>query len=416
MALATPIITATYAEIALKGRNRNTFMRKLINNIRVALKGEPVDDIRHVESRVLVYLTDADAAVRVAGKMRKVFGLVWVSPVVPVPRTEIDDELMADLEAEREPRLTRVCEVAIELTEQNRGTATNFKVATRRSDKTFALKSPDISIAVGAAVHQSCELPGRMADPDMLVNVLVLKNDVLVFTGKEKAFGGLPSGSSGRAMVLLSGGIDSPVAAWLMMRRGLRPEFIHFYSGRNLQEADVAKIIVLAENLATYSPVPLNLHLVPVVPFEMRSIGVVPDKYDMVMFRRFMFKCANRLAKHNSCRALISGDSLGQVASQTIHNLGAITPDIEMPILRPLIGMDKMEITAWSKIIGAFKTSILPYRDCCSIRSPKPILNARPQDLLRYSEDMDMEEAVYHALKDSDMVLVGKESPDNSEK
>jgi len=416
MALATPIIAATYAEIALKGRNRNTFMRKLINNIRVSLKGEPLEEIRHVESRVLVYLTDAGAADRVADKMRKVFGLVWVSPVVPVPRTEIDDELMADLEAEREPRLTRVCEVAVELTRENQSNATNFKVATRRSDKTFALKSPEISMSVGAAVHTGCNLPGRMTDPDMVVNVLVLKSNILVFTGKEKAFGGLPSGSSGRAMVLLSGGIDSPVAAFLMMRRGLTPEFIHFYSGRNLQEADVAKIIVLAEILAEYSPVPLNLHLVPVVPFEMRSIGVVPDNYDMVMFRRFMFKCANRLAKHDSCRALISGDSLGQVASQTIHNLGAITPDIEMPILRPLIGMDKMEITAWSKVIGAFKTSVLPYRDCCSIRSPKPILTARTQDLLRYSKDMDLEEAVFQALKDSDKVVVGDKTPIISEK
>ncbi len=406
MALATPIIAATYAEIALKGRNRSTFMRKLINNIRAGLKGEPLAEVRHVESRVLVYLDDASAAPRVARKLRNVFGLQWVSPVVPIPREEVDDELMADLEAGREPRLTRVCEVACELVENNRGSAVNFKVATRRSDRSFALKSPEISRSVGAAVHTTCLLPGRMTDPDLLVNVLVLKNDILVFTGKEKAFGGLPSGSSGRGMVLLSGGIDSPVAAWLMMRRGLRPEFIHFYSGRNIEEADVDKIVDLVKILAEYSPVPLNLHLIPVVPFEMKSIGVVPDNYDMVMFRRFMFLCAARLAKHNSCRALISGDSLGQVASQTIHNLGAITPDVEMPILRPLIGLDKMEITAWSKVIGAFQTSILPYRDCCSIRSPKPILNARPQEILRFSEDMNMDEAVFQALKESHKVVI----------
>ncbi len=406
MALATPIIAATYAEIALKGRNRTVFMRKLINNIRASLKGEPIADVRHIESRVLVYLDDATTAPRVAEKLRKVFGLQWVSPVVPIPRTEIDLELLSDLEAGREPRLTRISEVACQLTEQNRGNAKNFKVATRRSDKTFPIASPEISMAVGYTVHTGSGLPGRMTDPDLVVNVLVLKNNVLVFTGKEKAFGGLPSGSSGRAMVLLSGGIDSPVAAWLMMRRGIRPEFIHFYSGRNRSEADVDKIIELTKILVEYSPVPLNLHLVPVVPFEVRSIGLVPDNYDMVMFRRFMFKCAERLAKHNSCRALISGDSLGQVASQTIHNLGAITPDIEMPILRPLVGMDKMEITAWSKAISAFKTSILPYRDCCSIRSPRPILNARPQDLLRYSDEMDLNEAVFHALKDSEKVIV----------
>ncbi len=407
MALATPIIAATYAEIALKGRNRTVFMRKLINNIRRGLKGEPIADVRHIESRVLVYLDDPTAAPRVAEKLGKVFGLQWVSPVVPIPRSEIDEELMSDLEAGREPSLTRVAEVACQMTEQDRGSAQNFRVATRRSDKTFPITSPEISMAIGYAVHTESGLPGKMTDPDLVVNVLVLKNDVLVFTGKEIAFGGLPAGSSGRAMVLLSGGIDSPVAAWLMMRRGIRPEFIHFYSGRNRSEADVDKIIELAKILMVFSPVPLNLHLVPVVPFEMRSIGVVPDNYDMVMFRRFMFKCAERLAKHNNCRALISGDSLGQVASQTIHNLGAISPDIEMPILRPLVGMDKMEITAWSKVIGAFQTSILPYRDCCSIRSPKPILNARPQDLLRFSEEMDLNEAVFHALKDSETVIVG---------
>ncbi|PID81989.1 tRNA 4-thiouridine(8) synthase ThiI [bacterium DOLZORAL124_64_63] len=399
MALATPIIAATYAEIALKGKNRNVFMRKLINNIRAMLKGEPVRTVKHVESRLLVYLDDAAAAPRVAGKLQRVFGLQWVSPVVPIAREAVDRELAQDLAAGREPRLSAVCEAAYRLAEQDRGDAAHFKVATRRSDRAFGLKSPEISMAVGRAVHERLGLPGRMTDPDFLINVLVLKEHILVFTGKEKAFGGLPAGSSGRAMVLLSGGIDSPVAAWLMMRRGIRPDFIHFYSGRNVQEADVAKIEELARILARFSPKPLNLHLVPVVPFEMRSIGVVPDSHDMVMFRRFMFMSAAKLARRQSCRALISGDSLGQVASQTIHNLGAIAPDLHLPVLRPLIGMDKMEITAWSKVIGAFPTSILPYRDCCSIRSPKPVLTARAQDLLRLSGEMDLKGAVNEALE-----------------
>ncbi len=276
--------------------------------------------------------------------------------MVPIAREAVDRELAQDLAAGREPRLSAVCEAAYRLAEQDRGDAAHFKVATRRSDRAFGLKSPEISMAVGRAVHERLGLPGRMTDPDFLINVLVLKEHILVFTGKEKAFGGLPAGSSGRAMVLLSGGIDSPVAAWLMMRRG-------------------------------------------VVPFEMRSIGVVPDSHDMVMFRRFMFMSAAKLARRQSCRALISGDSLGQVASQTIHNLGAIAPDLHLPVLRPLIGMDKMEITAWSKVIGAFPTSILPYRDCCSIRSPKPVLTARAQDLLRLSGEMDLKGAVNEALE-----------------
>ncbi len=409
MALATPIIACAYGELALKGRNRKMFLRKLINNMNVALKGEPVDSINHVESRLLVHLSDPGRAPEVSAKLRNVFGLQWTSPVVTIPRAEIDPQLREDLEADREPRLTAICDVALELTRENGGAAANFKVETRRSDRGFGLNSPEVSRLVGAAVHHGIGLPAKMSHPDLVVNIVVLKENVLVFTGKENAYGGLPFGSSGRTMVLLSGGIDSPVAAWLMMRRGSRPDFVHFYSGRDVAEADVAKIRELVEILGRYSPVPLRLFLVPVVPYEMRAIGVVTDNYDMVMFRRFMVKTAVRLARRNSCLGLVTGDSLGQVASQTMHNLGAISSDVELPILRPLIGMDKMEITAWSKKIGAFATSIRPYRDCCSLRSPKPILTARARDLLMYSSKMNLDEAVLEAVDNTVMEKIGGE-------
>ena len=401
-----PVIVATYAEIALKGKNRAVFLRRLLNNMRTMLKNEPVSDIRHVESRILILLDDparTDAVVEILGR---VFGLQWVSPAVPVPRDEIDDELAADLAAGREPRLTRLCEQACELATAERGTATNFKVATRRSDRNFPMISPDISRIVGATVYETTGLPGRMRQPDLVVNVLVLKSDVLVFTGKEPVCGGLPAGISGRVMVLLSGGIDSPVAAWLMMRRGARPEFIHFYAGRSFAEAGADKIIDLVRVLRRYSPGPLTLWLAPVVPYELRAIGNITDNYDMVMFRRFMVKTAARQARRQSCKALVTGDSLGQVASQTLANLGAISPDIELPILRPLVGMDKMEITAWSRKVGLFETSVLPYRDCCSLRSPRPILRARARDLLLYSEQMNLDEAVTETLSGIEKIIV----------
>jgi thiamine biosynthesis protein ThiI len=407
MSLATPIIACTYAEIALKGGNRKVFLRRLLNNINVALKGEPLKSVNHVESRLLVHLTDSGRATEVAAKLRNVFGLQWVSPVVALPRDGIDPQLRADLEADREPGLTGICALACELTHQNRGTAENFKVETRRSDRSFPLNSPEVSRIVGAAVFGSTGLPGKMSHPDFTVNVLVLKENVLVFTDKEPAWGGLPFGSGGRTMVLLSGGIDSPVAAWLMMRRGSRPDFVHFHSGRSAAEADVSKIERLVGILARYAPVPLRLFLVPVVPYEMRAMGEVSDSYDMVMFRRFMVKAAALLARRNNGLGLITGDSLGQVASQTLHNLGAISGDVDLPILRPLIGMDKMEITAWSKRIGAFSTSILPYRDCCSIRSPRPILTAKARDLLAYSAKMNLDEAVLEAVNAAVAVKIG---------
>lgn len=406
MALATPVIAATYAEIALKGRNRSVFMRRLINNVRMALKGEPVREVQHVESRLLIRLEDPLRAPEVVEKLRRVFGLQWVSPTVPLDRAAVDAELAADLAAGREPALTDVCRAAVAVAADARGDARNFKVETRRSDRDFPLPSPQISATAGAAVFDDCGLPGRMNGPDFVINVLVLKEEVLVFAAKLPAFGGLPVGSGGRALVLLSGGIDSPVAAWLMMRRGLRPEFIHFYAGRSSEEADTGKIEGLVRVLARFSPFPLALHLVPVVPYEMRSIGVIPDSYDMVMFRRFMFKAAAVLSRRLSCQALIAGDSLGQVASQTIENLGAIAPDIALPVFRPLIGMDKLEITAWSKTIGAFPLSIQPYRDCCSIRSPRPVLKARARDLLGYSGKMDLKGAVNEALEAAVRVAV----------
>jgi thiamine biosynthesis protein ThiI len=239
--------------------------------------------------------------------------------------------------------------------------------------------------------------------------VLVLRDWLLVFTGKRDAAGGLPAGTGGRVCCLLSGGIDSPVAAWMLMRRGCRPVLVHFFSGRTIAEADAGKIIELATVLARWSPVPLTLWMVPVVPYEMRAMEHVEDSHDMVMFRRFMVKTSHVIARRESCLALVTGDSLGQVASQTLHNLGAIGPDLELPVFRPLVGLDKEEITALSKRMGAFDLSIRPYRDCCSIRSPRPVLNARPEKLLELSGAMDLDGAVAEALSTAAKLVIGPE-------
>lgn len=397
MSLAKNVLAVTYAEIALKGKNRPLFQRRLLNGLRSALRGEPVDKVQHVESRFLVWLNDPSRAKAAAEKLTRVFGVQWVSPAVPIPRDEVDEELKA------------ISAVARELAIAAAGDARNFKVDSRRSDRTFPVGSPDINRIVGTAVAEVVDLPARMSGPDLTINVLVLRRHVLVFGEKQYGPGGLPAGSSGRAMGLLSGGIDSPVAAWMMMRRGCRLEFIHFHTGRSLAEADVGKIEDLLQVLARWVPQPLKLHLVPVVPYELRAIGAIPDTHDMVMFRRFMFLAAHRLARRQHCLGLVTGDSLGQVASQTIHNLAAISPDLSLPVYRPLIGMDKAEITSWSEKIGAYPVSIRPYRDCCSIRSPRPVLDARACDILEYSTAMDMEAAVYEALGSVERLTIDRD-------
>ncbi|MFO7653361.1 MAG: tRNA uracil 4-sulfurtransferase ThiI [Candidatus Krumholzibacteriia bacterium] len=397
MDLSTPVIVVTYAEIALKGKNRPLFQRRLVNNLRAAVRGESAGRIEHVESRFLVWLDDPARAPQVGEKLARVFGVQWVSPAIPVVRSQPEDDLV------------RVEGLAAELARRHAGEARNFRVDSRRSDRDFPVPSPEINQRVGKAVGDALGLPARMSAPDFTVNVLVLQRHILVFGEKIAGHGGLPLGASGRVMCLLSGGIDSPVAAWLMMRRGCRPEFVHFYSGRSYAEADADKIEELVRILARYAPQPLKLHLVPVVPYELRAIGTVPESHDMVMFRRFMMRTAARLAWRQNCQALVTGDSLGQVASQTIHNIAAIAPDVELPIFRPLVGLDKTEITARSERIGAFQVSIQPYRDCCSIRSPRPVLDARARDLLRQSAAMDLEAAVDESLLASERLTIGPE-------
>jgi len=395
---ALPVISAHYAEIALKGRNRNMFIKRLKNNMFHALRGEPVRGINHVESRLLVRLEEEEARDRVVDKLSRVFGIQWLSDSTPVPRTD-----------DHEADLARVSETAVALAARDAGDATSFRVDARRSDKTFPLDSQAINTRVGADLQATLGLPVDLKGADFTAHLLVLQREILVFTRKIGGGGGLPVGASGRVAVLLSGGIDSPVAAWMLMKRGCRPEFVHFYTGRTATEASVDKIERLAAILAGWAPRPLALNLVPAFPYEARAVGHVEDAYDMVLFRRYMFKTAARLARRENCLALVSGDSVGQVASQTLHNLRAITPDLTLPVLRPLVGLDKVEITDLSRRTGLYETSIEPYRDCCSIRSPRPVLNARPEDLLALSEEIGLDEAVEEAVRTHTRLKVGPE-------
>jgi tRNA uracil 4-sulfurtransferase len=388
------ILVATYSEIALKGRNRPMFQRRLANNMRTAVAGESVSSIKHVESRFLIHLDDPARADAVITKLQRVFGLQWIAPAVAIPREEPERDL------------ARVSEIAVEMALRDVGDARTFKVDTKRSDRGFPLQSMEINNLVGFAVGAAIKLPARMARPDFTVHVLVLRKSILVATAHIPGSGGLPAGISGRVVCLLSGGIDSPVAAWLMMKRGCRPILVHVHQGRDAQEADAGKILALVGVLKQYSPIPLTLYLVPVVPYEMRAIGAIDDRHDMVMFRRYLMKVADAIAFRERCLGLVTGDNLGQVASQTLHNLGAIAPDVTLPVYRPLIALDKVQITALAETIGSFQLSIQPYRDCCSIRSPRPVLNARPATLLELSRGMDLEAAVQEAVSASARLVI----------
>ena len=351
---AAPVIVATYAEIALKGRNRTVFLRKLLNNMPHGPEGRTAGRNRPRREPSADPPGGSRGRRTVTAKVKTVFGLQWVSPANPMPRTDLDREIAEDLAAGREPRLTSLCAEACALTPPTSagpppsrsppGAATTpSRWSRRRSAASWAARS---------TWRSGCRPAWH--DPDFLLHVLVLKDLALVFCAKERACGGLPAGSSGRIMVLLSGGIDSPVAAWMMMRRGCRPTWCTSTPGRNAEEADTRQ-----DRGPGPAPGPLlarfrcTLYLVPVVPYEMRAMGAIADT----------LRHGHVPALHGArrppasptrtrCLAVVTGDSLGQVASQTLHNLAAIAPDVRLPILRPLIGMDKHEITAWSRQIG----------------------------------------------------------------
>lgn len=386
MPLQPPILAAHYAEIALKGKNRSAFLRRLKANIEAALSTEPLIGVNHVESRLLVRLGDPARAEIAAARLRRVFGIQWLSIATVVPRAKADHDL------------SHLCAVASELARRDLDGAPFFKIDARRSDRSFPLTSPEINAIVGEAVREATGLPVRLSQGDYVVHILVMVDQVLVFTRKIPGYGGLPVGTGGRVMALLSGGIDSPVAAFLMMKRGCRADCVHFYSGRNPDEADLDKIRRLAGILASYSPYPVDLYLVPSYPYELRAIGAIDESSDMVVFRRYMLKTAELLARRGGCQALVTGDSLGQVASQTIHNLAAIGPDVTLPVFRPVIGTDKHEISELARQIGTFDTSVEPYRDCCSIRSPHPLLRARPAEIISLSEQMNLDGAIEEAV------------------
>ncbi|MBD3220592.1 tRNA 4-thiouridine(8) synthase ThiI [bacterium] len=388
------VLVCAYSEIALKGKNRPVFQRRLLNAMRSALAGEPVATINHVESRYLVRLEDPSRADACAEKLSRVFGLRWFSPAIAVGRTDPGADL------------ARAGDEAVRLAIRDVGDAASFKVDTRRSDRSYPVDSQEISRRIGTAVGAAIGLPARMTNPDFTVHVLVLREAILVFTARRDGAGGLPPSSSGRICCLLSGGIDSPVAAWMLMRRGCRPVLVHVHGGRSFAEADTGKVVELARILATWSPVPLTLWMVPVVPYEERAMDHVDDSHDMIMFRRFMVKTGQVLARRESCMGLVTGDSLGQVASQTLPNLAAIGPDLELPVLRPLVGLDKETITEYSRRIGAYETSVQPYRDCCSLRSPHPVLHARPDRLLELSSLMDLDGAVADATASATKLVV----------
>ena len=371
-------IVVHYKELALKGRNRPWFVKTLVQNLKTAFAGLGVRAVRSVMGRIEVDLGDVANVAEVRERLRHVFGVANYSYAGVAP---------LDLDALSSRILTDLGDRQVE----------SFRVSARRADKRFPFNSPQIEREVGGRIKLAKGWRVDLGDPALTVHVEMLPDRVFYFFGKEPGAGGLPTGTSGRVACLLSGGIDSPVAAFRMMRRGCSVLFIHFHSYPILSRASQEKVREIAALLTAYQ-LRSRLVLVPFGELQQQVLLSAPAGLRVVLYRRLMLRIAERIARRWRARALVTGEVVGQVASQTLDNMTTIAEVATLEILRPLVGMDKDEITAEAQRIGTFPISIIPDQDCCQLFTPKhPATSARRDEVQQAEQALPIDAMVAEA-------------------
>ena len=368
-----------YQEIALKGRNRPWFVARLVKNLRESVADLDVRDVRALMGRIEVVLGPDVEWPAVRDRLARVFG---VGNFARAGRTKLDVDAMAS-------------EILQDLGDIN---PSSFRVSARRADKRFPLTSPQIEREVGGRIKEARGWRVDLAQPALTIRLETLTNEAFYSFGKERGAGGLPSGASGRVVCLLSGGIDSPVAAWRMMRRGCRVLFVHFHSYPILSRASQEKVRELAVLLTQYQ-LHSRLFLVPFGEIQQRVVLSVDPALRVVIYRRLMMRIAEGIARTHRAHALVTGEVVGQVASQTLENMKQINDVVELPVLRPLVGMDKEEITEQAQRLGTYPISIIPDQDCCTLFTPRhPATRARTDEVERAEASLPLEEIVSNAV------------------
>jgi thiamine biosynthesis protein ThiI len=368
-----------YQEIALKGKNRPWFIARLVRNIRQAVSDLDVREVRVLMGRIEVVLGPSATWESVRERLGLVFGIGNFSRA---GRARLDvDEIAAEILKDLGP-----------------DDPETFRVSARRADKRFPLTSPQIEREVGGRIKEARNWLVNLDRPALTIRVEALTSEAFYSFGKERGAGGLPVGASGRVACLLSGGIDSPVAAWRMMRRGCRVLFVHFHSYPILSRASQEKARELARLLTRYQ-FDSRLFLVPFGDIQQRVVLAVQPPLRVVIYRRLMLRIAERIARENRAQALVTGEAVGQVASQTLENLSTIGSVAALPVLRPLIGMDKEEITAEAQRLGTYPISIIPDQDCCTLFTPRhPATKARRSEIEAAEAALPIDEMIGEAV------------------
>jgi len=387
MSTGDHVVLCRFGELWLKGKNRGMFERTLMRNARVALAGlDP--EVEIVREHGIVIVRPTRRAAEVARRLREVFGFSSISLARACASSPA---AIAQLGAE-------VFREAFEAFPPDR--VVTFRIKTQRADKKFPLTSPQIDVLVAEAIARDIvpRLRVDLGHAELVLGIHVREEGSYVYVGRDGGAGGLPTGSVGRAVTLLSGGIDSPVAAWMTMKRGCEVVLVSFHSYPWVGQGFERKVERLAQVLARYQA-RTRLVFLPLAEIQQVVKDQTPPAYRTVLYRRMMQRLASRVAREEHALALVTGESLGQVASQTLENLACIEEASELPVLRPLIGFDKPETIALAQRIGTFSISIENEPDCCTVfQPPRPILRGRIEDCLRAERGLPLEDLLERAL------------------
>lgn len=382
-------ILVRFGELTTKGKNRKTFIRKLCNNTKEILSSFPRLKYELTYDRMYILLNGEDSDA-VSQKLKTVFGIHSFSICYKV-----------------ESDLDKIKEVVSEIIEKNEGTT--FKIDTKRNDKDYPLHSQDINRAIAGYVfhHTKKDLKVDVHHPDILVKVELRKEYTYVMDNVIKGAGGYPVGVGGKALLMLSGGIDSPVAGYLTLKRGIDIECIHYASPPYTNELAKEKVLDLVNVLRQYTHGKITVHMVPFTKLQLAVYEHCDESYAMTVMRRMMYRIAEGIAHKNHCLAIVNGESVGQVASQTLDSMQVINEVIRMPVLRPVACMDKLEIIDIANKIGTYDISIRPHEDCCTIFTPKqPATKPRSYKAEAMEANWEFEAMVKECIEETKFIVI----------
>lgn len=379
-------------EVALKGMNKPHFEKTLVERIRKKLKDMDGVEVSRREGLIFIRSDKKHDTESIVKNVSRVFGVASISPAV-----------------EAESELNKIGEASVEFMKkqiEERGVKT-FKVEAKRADKEFPVKSPEIARIIGAKILIGCKvLKVDVHDPECRLFIDLRKDRTYIYDEKVSGFGGLPLGTNGKGMVLLSGGIDSPVAAWMMAKRGMLLEAVHFHSYPYTSPRAQQKVEELAGIVASYSG-RMRMHVINLLPIQEQIVMNCPEEETTILVRRFMMRIAEKIALKNKCMMLITGENLGQVASQTAEALVVTDACVSMPVMRPLIAMDKVDIMEKANEIGTYEKSIEPYEDCCTVFLPKhPITKPKLTRIEASENRLDAESLISDAIEKAEIVTI----------